>query len=110
MRGVDLLHRNAEALLFQMLLAQPHNQSDAVHGQTKPAEPKHVRTVAEYLEAHLGRPIQLAELASLTGRSVRSIHEGFQRHRGQSPLAFLRTRRLMAARRLLLRDRDSQHR
>jgi transcriptional regulator GlxA family with amidase domain len=62
----------------------------------------YVRQAAEYLEANLARRVRLAQLVSLTGVSGRSIQLGFQRHRGCSPLAFLRARRLEQARTMLL--------
>lgn len=100
--------RHAEALLFRLLLTQPHDHSALLHQQTKPVEPKHVRDVAEFLEANLARPICMAELAALSGMSVRALQAGFRKYRGQSPLEFLRMRRLNRARQLLLcRDRSS---
>jgi transcriptional regulator GlxA family with amidase domain len=45
----------------------------------------------------------MAELSALTGVSVRSIQEGFQKHRGHPPLVFLRLLRLAKARELLSR-------
>lgn len=96
----------AEAVLFQMLLSQPHSHSALLEQPSRPAEPKYVSQVAEYLEAHSSRPIRMAELARLTGMSVRSLQAGFRKYRGESPLEFLRERRLMRARQRLLAASD----
>jgi AraC-like DNA-binding protein len=97
--------RMAEALVFSLLLAQPHDQLD--NARTDACEPAHVRRAAEYLDANLAQPIRMTELATVTGVSVRSIQVGFQKHRGCSPLEFLRTRRLLRARSMLLNGTDA---
>jgi transcriptional regulator GlxA family with amidase domain len=66
-----------------------------------------VREVAEYLDAHAEEPVSVADLAAMTGVSVRSIHAGFRRHRGCSPMEFLRERRLALARTRLLSSPES---
>lgn len=96
--------KRAEALVFGLLLTQPHNHSDSAC--TDAGEPEHVRRAAEYLDANLAQPIRMTELAAVTGISVRSIQSGFQRYRGCSPLEFLRTRRLLRARAMLLNGSD----
>jgi transcriptional regulator GlxA family with amidase domain len=97
--------RMAEALVFSLLLTQPHNHSDNV--QSDACEPEHVSRAAEYLDANLEEPIRMTELAAVTGVSVRSVQSGFQKYRGCSPLEFLRTRRLLRARAMLLNGTDA---
>src|SRR5262249_34115502 len=82
-------------------LGQPHNHA-AVLTSRRRAEPAHVRTVAEYLDAHAGEPVRMADLAAVAGVSVRAIQVGFRAHRGCSPTEFLRQRRLELARTRLL--------
>lgn len=94
--------RHAEALLFRLLLDQPNSHSSLLHAPVRPADPAYVRRVAEYLDANLSNSIRMVELAMLTGLGLRALREGFQRHRGISPLTFLRERRLHRARELLL--------
>jgi transcriptional regulator GlxA family with amidase domain len=61
-----------------------------------------VRRAAEYIDTHFERSITMAELTVVTGVSARSLQLGFQKHRGRSPLDFVRARRLERARVLLL--------
>jgi AraC-like DNA-binding protein len=92
----------AEALLFRFLLSQPNSQSTLFSAASRSAEPRHVRRAAEYIDTHFEQPITIAELTRVTGVSARSLQLGFQKHRGCSPLDFVRARRLERARVLLL--------
>lgn len=98
----DASERLAEALLFRLLLSQPHSQSALLVARPAPAAPRHVRRGAEYLDTHFARAVTMAELTRVTGVSARSLQAGFQQHLGCSPLGFVRERRLQQARVLLL--------
>jgi AraC-like DNA-binding protein len=91
----------AEALLFQLLQTQPHNHSAVLRAPARSCEPVHLRHAAEYIEVNLTRPIRMSELARAAGTSVRSLQLGFRKHRGCSPVEFLRLRRLLRARAML---------
>ncbi len=94
--------RFAETVMYSMLLGQPHNHSALLIRSTQSFEPRHVSTAAEYLEAHAGEPVRMADLARVTGVSVRALQISFQKHRACSPTEFLRDRRLVLARTRLL--------
>lgn len=94
--------RLAEALLFRLLLSQPHSQLAVLAAPGHAAEPRYVRRAADYLAAHVARPITMAELTREAGVSARSLQLGFQKYRDCSPLDFLLARRLERARVLLL--------
>jgi AraC-like DNA-binding protein len=94
--------RLADAVLFAMLLGLPHNYSPDVTSATRAAEPRHVRRAAEFLAANAARPVRMAELTDAIGVSVRTLQIGFLKHRGVSPMAFLREQRLGLARTRLL--------
>ena len=98
--------RLAEALLFRLLLTQPHSHT-RLFMHTEAAEPAHVRRAAEFIEAHAERPITMAELTQVTRVSARSLQAGFLKHRGCSPLEFMRARRLERSRMRLLTDDTS---
>jgi AraC-like DNA-binding protein len=61
-----------------------------------------VRKAEEWIDAHLGEPISVEEVAAAVGVGVRSLQMTFKRVRGYSPLAFVTHRRLEAARLMLL--------
>lgn len=95
--------RLAEALLFRLLLTQPHSHT-RLFAHTEAAEPAHVRRAAEFLEANADKQITMAELTQITRVSARSLQAGFLKHRGCSPLEFVRARRLERSRVRLLTD------
>jgi AraC-like DNA-binding protein len=92
----------ADSLMFGMLQRLQHNHSGRLATTPRAAEPRHVRRAAEYLEAHAAQPLRLIDLAAVTGVSVRTLQVGFRTHRGCTPMAFLRDRRLGLARAKLL--------
>jgi AraC-like DNA-binding protein len=91
-----------DALVFSLLTGQPHNHTARAQASPPRAEPRYVRKVEEYLAAHAADPISLPELSALAGISIRSIQAGFKSHRGYSPMAFLKERRLELAHKRLL--------
>ncbi|AKF06778.1 AraC family transcriptional regulator [Sandaracinus amylolyticus] len=101
--GAGMGERLAEALLFKLLLTQPHSHA-RLFVRTEAAEPAHVRRAAEFLEANADRQVTMAHLTQLTGVGARSLQAGFRKHRGCSPLEFVRARRLERARVRLLTD------
>ena len=92
----------ADAVIFSLLESVPHSCTALLPSRFCAATPGHVRVAAEYLEANAAEPVRLAELAKLTGMSVRSIQAGFKARYGCSPMAFLKQRRLELARNQLL--------
>lgn len=75
--------------------AKPHD------GETGDA-PWYVTMTEQYLVERLSRPPGIQSLASGIGISPRTLHEGFRRHRGCSPMKFLRERRMEAVRQELM--------
>ena len=61
-----------------------------------------VRRVEDYIEAHAGEPLSLADLAAVAGCSTRSLQLAFRRHRDTTPMARLRRARLEGAQEDLL--------
>ena len=85
-----------------LLLGLAHDGRPWIDAGSRPAEPEHVRKVAEYLDAHAARPVRMIELTAITGMTLRAIQAAFRRHRGCSPSEFLHERRLLAARAAIL--------
>lgn len=97
--------RMADAFLFGLLAGQPHNHSERMR-RGRPAEPHYVSIAAAYMDARKAEPIRMAEVAAAAGVTLRSLQLGFRKHRGVSPMAFLRGRRLELARTMLLAGPD----
>jgi AraC-like DNA-binding protein len=66
-------------------------------------ESRAVTRVRDYLDAHLDRNIELAELAAVAGLSRSHFIRAFRKETGLAPHAYLMDRRFRAARRLLER-------
>ena len=84
----------AQALAAGLLLAQPHNYTDALSGPRRPAAPQAVRQAVDLIHAHPERPWTTASLARSAAVSVRSLQEGFARSYGVPPSVYLRSVRL----------------
>ena len=94
--------RFSETLLTSLLCSQPSNYSEWLQRDALPAEPRYIRLIEEYLEAHCDQPITSRELAGVAGVSVSALYAGFKRHRGCAPLKFLEEIRLRRVRDALL--------
>jgi AraC-like DNA-binding protein len=65
-------------------------------GRTAPAA---IRRAIAHLDAHAAEPLTLEQVAAAAGVSVRGLQAGFARHRGVSPMAYLRRVRMERAHR-----------
>jgi AraC-like DNA-binding protein len=84
----------AQALAAGLLLAQPHNYTDALAGPRRPAAPHAVREAVELIRAHPELPWTTPSLARRVAVSARSLQEGFARSYGVPPSVYLRSVRL----------------
>src|SRR5262249_8721962 len=89
-------------LLSALLTAQPSNHAEALRQDRGPA-PFHVVRAEQEMRRSLADRITVAGLAAAAGVSERTLHDGFRRFRGVTPMAAVLRLRLAAARRLLRR-------
>lgn len=102
--GPALMVRRLEESLLMMLLTElPHNHGDWLAAQPPAPVPRHVRRAEEYIRAHAGSDLTLADIAQAAGTSVRSLTEGFRRYRDTTPMRYLRDVRLDGVREALCR-------
>ena len=102
-RSSTLVVRQSERMLTTLLLEnQPHTYLDELHGPALQAASWQIRRAEEYVRAHLHHPLSVADLAAAAGVSGRTLRRTFRRHRGCSPMQFVRQLRLEAVRRDLL--------
>lgn len=92
----------AESVIHGLLLAVEHPYRAALHGGPPACEPRAIRTAVEVMEADADQPLTVSVLAARSYVSVRALQEGFRRHYGVSPMAYLREVRLRRAHRMLL--------
>src|SRR6185312_16360676 len=94
--------RLADAFVCTLLGGLRHNHSRLLERAPTLNEPAYVRRAEEFIEANADRPLSVADLAAAAGVGVRSLSGAFRAHRGESPMAFLQTRRFARARQRLL--------
>jgi AraC-like DNA-binding protein len=90
----------AESLVQGLLLTADHPYRpllDAQARQRGPSRRAPVQSAIELMEAEPGRPLTNAVLAAAACVSVRTLHEGFRRQLGTSPMAYLQAIRLRRA-------------
>src|SRR4029077_16970408 len=66
-----------------------------------------VRAVRDYAQAHLSEGLDLETLCRISNVSARSLTTAFREVTGLSPLQFIKSRRLAAARAALARSRQA---
>lgn len=86
-----------------LLLAHRHNYSAALTRRNRAIAPRDVRRALDFIHAHLGGPLTLADVAVATGVPGRTLREHFTRFKGESPMRYLRRARFEQARAELLR-------
>jgi AraC-like DNA-binding protein len=87
-----------ESLIHGLLLVADHPHRQALAAPAQPA-PSAVRGAMDLIEAGPHLPLTTSTLAKQCHVSVRTLHEGFRRHLGMSPMAYLRVVRLRRAHR-----------
>ncbi|GAA3601057.1 AraC family transcriptional regulator [Marihabitans asiaticum] len=89
-------------IVSTLLYVHRSNYSEDLRAEHGPSGRAAVRRSIEYIDQHLAEPITMADLASWSGMSVRSIQAGFREDLGTSPTAFILERRLQETRRALM--------
>jgi AraC-like DNA-binding protein len=97
-----------ESLIHGLLLLADHPYRQALAAPADPGRPAAVRDAMDIIDAGPHRPMTTSTLARQCHVSVRTLQEGFQRHLGVSPMAYLRLVRLRRAHRDL-RSADPSH-
>jgi len=100
---LDSLHES-----FAIRLARSHTDTaPAAHLHAVALAPHRLRRVTEFIDAHLGCDLSLADLACAAGTSQYHFSRAFHEATGYSPYRFLLRRRMELARVLLLTSAQS---
>jgi AraC-like DNA-binding protein len=97
-----------ESLIHGLLLMTEHPYRQTLAAPVAPGRPGAVRDAMDIIESGPHLPLTTSTLASQCHVSVRTLQEGFRRHLGMSPMAYLRVVRLQRAHRDL-RSADADH-
>ncbi|OJF11656.1 AraC family transcriptional regulator [Couchioplanes caeruleus] len=85
------------SILGGLLFSVPHRYTDELTAPAPAGPPRAVRRVMDAVQDEPERPYTVADLARIAGVSVRSLQEGFRRHAGCTPMAYLHQVRLTRA-------------
>jgi len=96
-----------DSLVHGLLLAADNPYRSAITGETNVVSPRAVRTAVEIIEEEAHLPLTASSLAARCHVSVRSLQQGFRRHLGASPMAYVREVRLRRAHQSLLESDPS---
>jgi AraC-like DNA-binding protein len=92
-----------ESLIHGFLLVAGHPYRNALNAPANPARPSAVGDAMDIIESGPHLPLTTSTLAAQCHVSVRTLQEGFRRHLGISPMAYVRLVRLRCAHRELQR-------
>lgn len=87
----------AHSVIAALLHAVDHPYRDELDNEVATPRPASVRHAVELLDAEPERPWTVAEIARSVGVGSRALQEGFARHLGVAPMAYLRRVRLCRA-------------
>ncbi|MCK8646703.1 AraC family transcriptional regulator [Mycobacterium colombiense] len=77
-----------------LLTSQPHNYTDRLFASARPTGTASIRAAVEFIETRCDEITGVAEIAAAASLSVRALEEGFKRHVGVTPMAYVRNVRL----------------
>jgi AraC-like DNA-binding protein len=96
------------SIISGLLLTVPHRYSDELVNPAPSGPPRAIRRVVDAMNDGPERQFCVADLATIAGMSVRSLQEGFRRHLGVAPMAYLQQIRLGRAHDTLVREQQQQ--
>ncbi|AEV88388.1 AraC family transcriptional regulator [Actinoplanes sp. SE50] len=85
------------SVLSGLLLSVPHRYHDELVAPAAAGPPRSIRRVLDVIHDEPDRAFTVADLAAIARTSVRSLQEGFRRHVGCTPMAYLQQTRLTRA-------------
>lgn len=97
----------AEMLLLTAMEEMESSLSPGSGNRDPKTMPAQIANALQYIEAHADRPIEVEQLARMTGWSHEHFTRTFQRHVGHSPKEWITKRRIGLAAQLLLQRSDS---
>ncbi|MEV6344976.1 AraC family transcriptional regulator [Actinoplanes sp. NPDC051851] len=82
------------SVLSGLLLSVPHRYHGELVTPAAAGPPRAIRRVVDAINDEPERNVSVGDLAEIAGTSVRSLQEGFRRHLGCTPMAYLQRVRL----------------
>jgi AraC-like DNA-binding protein len=95
-------------VISTLLRSHPHNFSKRLQRPAGSIAPGDLKRAIDFMEAHLGSPITIADIAQASGVAGRTLFKHFQDFRRMSPMRYLRLARLREVRQALQRAQGNQ--
>lgn len=92
------------ALIKGLILSQPNNYTEELRAQSGAKLPYYLIRARDFIENHAREDLHLEDVESAAGISRFKLFEGFRKHFGVSPMAYLKKFRLTSARQEILED------
>ena len=86
-----------------LLLAQPHNYSNALRRVERAVAPRDVKRAMEFVHSRLSSPITISDIARAAEVPGRTLFKHFKDYQGVSPMRYVRNARLQQVRDALTR-------
>lgn len=108
--GQSSLSSDLETLLIKgLILAQPNNYTAELSRSCQVKLPHYIVLAQQFLHAHARDEIHLDDIEAAAGISRFKLFEGFKKHLGLAPMAYLKKYRLTAVRQEILQDRSARN-
>jgi transcriptional regulator GlxA family with amidase domain len=85
-------------ILTRLLLSHPNNYSELLRIRERSLSPRDLRRALNYMEANLGAPITIADIAEASRVAGRTLFQHFEEFLGTSPMRYLRDARFAKVR------------
>lgn len=92
--STPLLRHLEDALCLHLLQLIPHNYSAHLHRQPGDLTPRSIKRACSYINAHIEQGITLEQLAETTGVAAATLTRHFQYYLGESPMKYVRGKKL----------------
>jgi AraC-like DNA-binding protein len=106
--GPIMIGELEDFIISKLLMSHPHDYAAALRQADKPIAPRDVKRAIDYMEAKLGSPIGITDIAEASGIAGRTLFKHFQDYRGISPMRYLRNARFEKARDALRRAQPEE--
>lgn len=89
--------------ILQTVLVRAILDAETGRGQSRTKAPRYVQLAEEWMHRRVAEPVDAGAMATDLGVSARTLNDGFRKHRGESPMRYLRHLRLAKVREELLK-------
>lgn len=94
LQNKHLLQSHIDMASCALVSSQKHNYSEQLANDWCSSAPGYIRRACEYIDVHIKELNSVSEVCAVSRVTERSLQNGFKKFVGQSPSAFIQSRRL----------------